>query len=833
MKTRRTIRWTLLLASVVSTHVSAAQLTLTIEDAQSGKPLPARIYIEDNKGHWHFVKSKSDAGSAVIYNKVNWLQAESFERHSTVSAHPVIADLPPGGYTITVERGKEYFTASEKIHIDSEDRELTVKLHRWINLAERGWYSGDTHIHRTLEELPNVMLAEDLNVTLPLTYWVTKSGTPPTSGDKNIGGEIPDELIQIDPTHVIWPRNTEYEIFTVGPKRHTLGALFFLNHKSVFDEGVPPWGPLAKRARAEGTIFDMDKLDWQFSMTLPHSTGARLYELSNNHMWRTKFAYTKWNSRTPGFLQPPAGAKQGNEEEWINYTLGQFYVIRNAGFPLVPTAGSANGVHPVPAGFSRVYVHQPRGFSYENWLEGLKTGVSFVTTGPMLFAKINGKQAGHTFEFSPSGGTLDITGEIISETPISFAEVIANGSPVTLLRGKSAKTPEGAFRFAFSTSQKVDQSSWLAIRCYEERPDGRLRFAHTGTWDVTVPGRPLLPSAEEKDYLIQRVQTEIDRSKDVVSKAALNEYEAAIQHYQNLKTGPPNHAEVRLAKRGSELIDWLGNMITHHRYSTFETAKVTGLPPAKLKQLLDEHSIQDKRLAKRPSGMPIKILPYPGGRHPRIGFLDGAINPQRETKVSIFAPWDPHSYAVVDVPEAIWSNLGLTYLAHTHIPTVWDNQNVDLAQLEWSQNNDGSLTMERTLPNGITFGSHVQPSADLVKMRLWIRNGSGKKLTDLRAQVCTMLKGLPGFNQRIKGNKIIHKNLVACRDEQGERWVIIGWQPIHRPWTNPPVPCMHADPSFADCPPGETVEARGIIAFYEGVEIIPKLEELTTTQFTR
>ena len=79
MKTRRTIRWTLLLASVVSTHVSAAQLTLTIEDAQSGEPLPARIYIEDNKGHWHFVKSKSDAGSAVIYNKVNWLQAESFE----------------------------------------------------------------------------------------------------------------------------------------------------------------------------------------------------------------------------------------------------------------------------------------------------------------------------------------------------------------------------------------------------------------------------------------------------------------------------------------------------------------------------------------------------------------------------------------------------------------------------------------------------------------------------------------------------------------------------------------------------------------------------------
>jgi hypothetical protein len=106
-----------------------------------------------------------------------------------------------------------------------------------------------------------VIQAEDLNVAMPLTYWVTHSDTAPTSGDRNIGGKIPDKLITIDSTHVIWPRNTEYEIFSIGQKRHTLGALFFLNHKSVLNEGVPPWGPLASSARAEGTILDMDKLD--------------------------------------------------------------------------------------------------------------------------------------------------------------------------------------------------------------------------------------------------------------------------------------------------------------------------------------------------------------------------------------------------------------------------------------------------------------------------------------------------------------------------------------------------------------------------------------------
>lgn len=832
MKTTRHLLAALIAVFLLeATPANAGQLTITVLDEKTETPLPARIYIEDDKGHWHFVQSTAKDGSAVRYNKVNWIQAESHERHTTVSAHPVTATLPPGAYTVTVERGKEYFTEVRKLHLTDAAVEITIPLRRWINLAKRGWYSGDTHIHRTLEELPNTMLAEDLNVTLPLTYWVTKSGTPPTSGDKNIGGEIPDELIEIDPTHVIWPRNTEYEIFTVGPKRHTLGALFFLNHKSVFNEGVPPWGPLAKRARAEGTIFDMDKLDWQFSAILPHATGARLYELSNNHMWRTKFAYTQWNSQTPGFLQPPAGAKQGNEEEWINYTLGQFYVLRNAGFPLVPTAGSANGVHPVPAGFSRVYVHQPEGFSYENWLEGLKRGNSFVTTGPMLFVEANGKQPGHQFEFGASGGTLSVTGEIISETPISFAELIVNGEPTLLLRGKAVKTAEGAFRMTFSAEQKMAQSGWVAVRCYEERASGRLRFAHTGCWDVSIPNQPLLPSEQEKAYLIQRVQTEIDRSKGIVSQAALDEYEDSLEHYQNLKTRPAQLTGARLAKRDDRAKSWLANMITHHRFSIHEASQATGLPPVEVQQKIDRWDIKTKRLAKRADDASIKVLPYPGGRHPRIGFLDGAIHPQRETKLSIFAPWNPHSYAVIDVPEAIWSNLGLTYLAHTHIPTIWDKQNIELPKLEWTRNDDGTFFMERTLPNGIAFGSHAQATTDAVQLRLWIRNGSDKKLTGLRAQVCTMLKGMPGFNQRIKANKVLRNNLVACRDEKGNRWIITGWKPIDRPWINPPVPCIHADPSFPDCPPGETVQARGIVAFYEGQNIDHELARLNKSHF--
>src|SRR5205823_8047365 len=110
--------------------------------------------------------------------------------------------------------------------------------------------------------------------------------------------------------------------------------------------------------------------------------------------------------------------------------------------------------------------------------------------------------------------------------------------------------------------------------------------------------------------------------------------------------------------------------------------------------------ISESSRQKRKPGAPLVVMPYPGGRHPRIGFLDGAVNPQRETKVSVFTPWDERSYVVVDVPEAIWSNLGLTYLAHTHVPTVWSKQGITLPPLEWNRRRNGVFDIIRTLPNG-------------------------------------------------------------------------------------------------------------------------------------
>lgn len=284
--------------------------------------------------------------------------------------------------------------------------------------------------------------------------------------------------------------------------------------------------------------------------------------------------------------------------------------------------------------------------------------------------------------------------------------------------------------------------------------------------------------------------------------------------------------QARAALHDDELKFWLKNMLVDHKYSAEEAAIALGLSPENIKSESARLSIPSLH-AELPTDH-MKIAPYPGGRHPRIGFLDGAINPQRETKISIFAPWDPNSYIVLDVPEAIWSNLGLTYLAHTHIPTVWSQQGIRLLPLEWKRIGNNQLQISRTLPNGVRFDVDVAALHDHVKFKMALFNGTTETLSDLRVQMCGMLKALDGFQEQTNDNKIFRPPFAACHSNDKSKWAIWAWQPIQRVWGNPPCPCLHADPQFPDCPPGETREIQGLFAFYSGTDLNSELTRLSS-----
>lgn len=288
-------------------------------------------------------------------------------------------------------------------------------------------------------------------------------------------------------------------------------------------------------------------------------------------------------------------------------------------------------------------------------------------------------------------------------------------------------------------------------------------------------------------------------------------------------------ANFRKPATEAELRHWLQNMVWYHGFTPDEITAATGLTGAEIDAAFKKFDITQATKPSRPADAPLLVLPYPGGRHPRIGFLEGAVAPQRETKVSVFTPWDDSSYVVADLPEAVWCQKGLLYLAHTHVPTLWTKQNVTLEPLEWDRRADGTLDVERRLPNGIVFGAKVMPAAREVRMELWLTNGTQERFSDLRVQNCVMLKGAKGFEAQTKANKVFSGPFAACRTADGRRWVITAWQPLHRAWGNPPCPCLHSDPKLPDCEPGKTVRARGWLSFYEGDAVQAEFRRIEQT----
>jgi hypothetical protein len=268
-----------------------------------------------------------------------------------------------------------------------------------------------------------------------------------------------------------------------------------------------------------------------------------------------------------------------------------------------------------------------------------------------------------------------------------------------------------------------------------------------------------------------------------------------------------------------EPIDWLEACV-RHGYTQVETAMATGLEAPQV-----AHQIARRGLKPGPPP-PFTILPYPGGRHPRIGFLEGAIDPHRDTKFSLFLPGGPAGsppgggYVVVDFPEAVWVGKDLVYLAHTHIPTSWEKKGVKLARMDWTRKEGGVLEERRVLPDGLEFFARVTPAADGAELELRLRNGTDRALSGLRAQVCVLLKGAPGFGAQTRDNKVQLKDPLVCaaRSEDGKRWIATAVE-RGRTWENPPCPCIHADPSFPDLAPGAEAAVRGRVFYFEGEDL--------------
>lgn len=279
--------------------------------------------------------------------------------------------LPAGQWRVAVARGMEFIPVVEEFTLTGREGKTTktIELKRWVNLAERGWWSGDVHVHHPSlkpqhrEYLLQYAVAEDLHVVNLLEMGHHKG----TEFKQNGFGS---QFRQNRGDYWLVPGQEE--------PRSTFGHIIGLN--------------LTGFARVEDVATEYDFYDLNFNR-IKKQPGAVV-----------GFAHLAWNGcDLPRGL--PWYVTTGNLDfvEVLQFSLLNaidYYDYLNLGFRLTAAAGSD-----VPWGSTigevRTYVHTGPKLDIDAWYAGLKAGNTFVTNGPALEFTVDGQLPGTEIRKSP------------------------------------------------------------------------------------------------------------------------------------------------------------------------------------------------------------------------------------------------------------------------------------------------------------------------------------------------------------------------------------------------------------------------------------------------
>jgi hypothetical protein len=119
--------------------------------------------------------------------------------------------------------------------------------------------------------------------------------------------------------------------------------------------------------------------------------------------------------------------------------------------------------------YARLAPEQP--FTYKNWIEAVRAGRTFVTTGPLLFFTVNGQDPGAVLSVPRTESRLRVRAEARSFAPFECLEVMAS-SHVVARATPTAECPSSAL---IETEFDMPAGGWLMARCW-------------GAWDGALEG---------------------------------------------------------------------------------------------------------------------------------------------------------------------------------------------------------------------------------------------------------------------------------------------------------------------------------------------------------
>jgi len=445
--------------------------TVEISVGENGNPVPARIRLLDIEGEPIVPEG------AYGYHK------------SFVCEGSATFQAPAGDYRLIVSRGTEYLPFTGNVSIEAgKTYSITASMKRWVDMNSQGWYSGDFHVHRPVEAIPSLMLAEDLNLCAVQTLW----------NDRNLWKDKPRPeswLRKADDRHVYHVLSEEDERDGGAVILYNLQEPIDLTAKSKF---FPSSLGFIENARRQGAWVEQEKPFWWESPVNVALGKAVSTELANNHFCE------EWMLENEAWGRPRDAEKYPGQLGYALNCFDIYYRCLNAGFKLVATAGSATGVLPNPLGYNRCYVDCGGEFSYERWFERLAEGRNFVTNGPMLFVRAGEAGLGDVIPARLS--EIEVSVEAVAATSIDRIELVADGRLAAEFRPESPSP-----RQEWQVVLPLQDVSWLAVRCFEPA-ENTIRFAHTSP--VYVEGRTSPSRKEAAQFFVEWVDELISRAQD-------------------------------------------------------------------------------------------------------------------------------------------------------------------------------------------------------------------------------------------------------------------------------------------------------------------------------
>jgi hypothetical protein len=407
-------------------------LKITIKDSTSEKPTVARISLKADAGRFH-----APVGS--LYRSLRG-------RGHFYCDKTAVLTIPAGTYHLSGYRGPEYKVASQDIVIkEGQTHEVTVEMERWVHMAKDGWYSGELHIHanygygswfNTPATMRQQCVGEDLNVC---NFMVANSDADVVY-DRPFFHGGPDPL-STDENILYW--NQEF--------RSTLwGHMTLVNLEQLVEPVFTGFAGTTNPYDTPSNADIADRTHWQKGV-------VNYTHVAQGDDW----------TRTPYAAKAiPIDVALGKidtldiNNSWAA-SVPLWYRLLNCGFRIPATAGTdvfLNRIGSNLPGGDRVYVHLNGPLSYGGWIDGLKAGKSFVTSGPMLTFTANGMEPGAVLKVGAKP-KVRVKATARSRFPLTKAELVHNGKVIA-----TAKLTNDRLTATLDQEVALDRGGWLAFR---------------------------------------------------------------------------------------------------------------------------------------------------------------------------------------------------------------------------------------------------------------------------------------------------------------------------------------------------------------------------------